>query len=361
MTTSTTLALEDLLQPITGEAPCGVDLTFSDAFDQIARARREDDAALDQGEWVAPLKTADWPAVVRLCSHLLQQQSKDIRLAGWLTEALARTQHFAGLAQGFALVTALCTHYGQALHPMPEGDDADQRSSTLAWLIQRCALLLRELPITATPAAYSSNDYLAAQALKTVMERDPEHVDALADGKPDLAQIQAAVRSSGRAHYQQLLLDMQVLRSAFSALSTCLDALLGAEAPSYRVMQGALDEVTAIIERNARQLGLGEAPPALAPERPAAAGPVRSSNNGDALGSLDSRLQALQQLRAVAEYFRRTEPHSPVAYLAEKAAHWGELPLHDWLRAVVKDGSTLAQLEEVLGVERPRAISEDAG
>jgi type VI secretion system protein ImpA len=52
----------------------------------------------------------------------------------------------------------------------------------------------------------------------------------------------------------------------------------------------------------------------------------------------------------VAEFFRRTEPHSPVAYLADKAASWGEMTLHDWLRAVMKSGTTLEQIEELLGV-----------
>ena len=61
-----------------------------------------------------------------------------------------------------------------------------------------------------------------------------------------------------------------------------------------------------------------------------------------------------RQLRAVAEFFRRTEPHSPVAYLADKAAHWGEQPLHVWLRALVKDETAVAHIEEMLGVaERP--------
>ncbi len=59
----------------------------------------------------------------------------------------------------------------------------------------------------------------------------------------------------------------------------------------------------------------------------------------------------------MAEYFRTHEPHSPAAYLAERAARWGELPLHEWLRLVMKEGGTLAQLEELLGVEPRR----DAG
>jgi type VI secretion system protein ImpA len=67
-------------------------------------------------------------------------------------------------------------------------------------------------------------------------------------------------------------------------------------------------------------------------------------------GPPQSRAQALAQLREVAGFFRRTEPHSPVAYLAEKAAHWGEQPLHVWLRAVVKDDASFAHIEEMLGV-----------
>ena len=57
-------------------------------------------------------------------------------------------------------------------------------------------------------------------------------------------------------------------------------------------------------------------------------------------------------LLLVAEFFRRTEPHSPVAYLADKAASWGEQPLHVWLKTVVKDAGALAHVDELLGIER---------
>jgi type VI secretion system protein ImpA len=70
-----------------------------------------------------------------------------------------------------------------------------------------------------------------------------------------------------------------------------------------------------------------------------------------AAGPLRTRAQALQQLRQVADFFRRTEPHSPVAYLADKAASWGEMPLHVWLKSVLKDESAMARFDELLGVE----------
>jgi type VI secretion system protein ImpA len=66
-------------------------------------------------------------------------------------------------------------------------------------------------------------------------------------------------------------------------------------------------------------------------------------------GTVASRQQAIDQLHNVAEYFRRSEPHSPVAYLADKAAAWAAMPLHQWLRAVVKDPGQMAQLDELLG------------
>jgi hypothetical protein len=35
--------------------------------------------------------------------------------------------------------------------------------------------------------------------------------------------------------------------------------------------------------------------------------------------------------------------------LAEKAASWGDMPLHVWLRAVIKDPAAIAGVEELLG------------
>jgi type VI secretion system protein ImpA len=42
-----------------------------------------------------------------------------------------------------------------------------------------------------------------------------------------------------------------------------------------------------------------------------------------------------------------------VAYLADRAAQWGDMPLHAWLRAVMKDAGSLSHIEELLGVPTP--------
>ena len=74
--------------------------------------------------------------------------------------------------------------------------------------------------------------------------------------------------------------------------------------------------------------------------------PITASASG-----AQARAQAVAQLREVAAFFRRTEPHSPVAYLADKAAEWADMPLHEWLTTVVKDDASLAHIRELLGVK----------
>ena len=68
------------------------------------------------------------------------------------------------------------------------------------------------------------------------------------------------------------------------------------------------------------------------------------------VGALNNRGDAIQALRDVAQYFRVNEPQSPVALLAARAARWAEMSMDEWLAAVVKDDSTLAQLRELLDI-----------
>ena len=69
------LELDELLAPISDSSPSGEDLSFSLEYDAIQEARRADDPSLEQGEWITDLKSADWPAVARQSSQLLQQRS----------------------------------------------------------------------------------------------------------------------------------------------------------------------------------------------------------------------------------------------------------------------------------------------
>ena len=130
-----------------------------------------------------------------------------------------------------------------------------------------------------------------------------------------------------------------------------VDAHLGADGPAFGGARKALEDALDSVERFARDGGAASGISADDSSSVSAGGtPPGDSTRGN---PLQTRAQALRQLRSVAEFFRSTEPHSPVAYLADKAAQWGEMPLHAWLRVVLKDPGALAHVEELLGVPPP--------
>jgi type VI secretion system protein ImpA len=276
-------SIAQLLLPISAEKSCGEDLSFSTEVDQIAQARIYDDPTLDQGEWVATLKEADWDFVASRCAGMIEARSKDLRLAVWLAEAESRTRGLRGLGDGYAVLAGLCEHYWDGLYPLADDGDYDQRIGNLFWLLSRTPALVKE----------------AAGA-------------QLADAEYCLAML--------------------------SALEGVVDTQLGAEGPGFSAAKETLQSVVYSLAPLGGAVVL------------AASGDVADGSATTALaGTPQNRAQALLQLRLVADFFRRTEPHSPVAYLAEKAAGWGDMPLHVWLRAVIKDPTTIAGVEELLG------------
>ncbi|HEX7982606.1 MAG TPA: type VI secretion system protein TssA [Duganella sp.] len=286
-------SIAQLLLPISAERICGEDLSFSSEVDAIARARTYDDPTLDQGEWVAVLKEADWEFVGSRCAGMIETQTKDLRLAAWLAEALAKTRGLRGLGDGYAVLSGLCEHYWEGLHPLPEDGDYDQRIGNLYWLLTRTLVLVRETSQTGAGALFSDAEYCLA--MLTELER-------------------------------------------------VIDRRLGAEGPGFSAAKDALQAVVSALAPaggHAAMTPRGEAGVGVA-------GQVAPVTLG---GQVQNRAQALQQLRMVADFFRRTEPHSPVAYLADKAASWGDMPLHVWLRAVIKDPGTIAGVEELLGAQ----------
>lgn len=345
-----------LLEPLRDDAACGEDLSFSPEFDKLAELRRQDDPSLDQGEWVTSLKQADWPAAMRLCEQLLRERTKDLRVVGWLTEADALTRGYTGLARGLALAAALCERHWESLHPQADAGDLEQRIGTLAWLLNRTSTLARQMPVLRNAQrSCSLADMTEARALQLAIERQPEAAEALARDKLTSAEIARIQKATPRPWLREQLAALHDAIAALASLQTTVDTQLGADGPSFVAAREALAGAVHDLERLARETGAVEAAVSAQPkpgtdgeDAAASANLTAASGTG---GVPATREQALAQLRIVADFFRRTEPHSPVAYLADKAARWGELPLHQWLRQVVKDQASLTQLEELLGLE----------
>jgi type VI secretion system protein ImpA len=323
--------VEQLLKPVSAGSPCGEDLAFSPEIDAIAQARKADDPSIEQGAWVTTLKEADWKFVTKRCALLLETRSKDLQLAVWLAEASARTGGLRSLGDALLVVAGLCERFWDGLYPQPDEGGFEQRIGNLCWIAARVPQLVTECPVT-EGSAFSMRDIEAARA----------------HGAEAIANVEAARSRTSKAYQAALLEDCNHCLAALEALEKAVDARLGADGPGFSLARTALQNLAHFVTPAA------SAAPAPAAALPAVAQPGALMPAAAALpvfaGAIASRAQAIGQLRAVADYFRQTEPHSPVAYLAEKAARWGEQPLHVWLKTVVKDAGALAHVEELLGI-----------
>ena len=185
-----------LLAPIPGDHPGGEYLRYEGTYDRIQEARREDDPNLPQGEWKTALKRANWPEVQRVCRDALQNRSKDLQLAAWLTEAWTVLKGLQGAILGVHLVTALCHEHWEHLFPELDGDDASFRLSPVDWLEQRLPLRLKSVPITkpGDGYAYSFADLELATHREKESRRDPDNDSSSEPAEEDPRVDRAACR-----------------------------------------------------------------------------------------------------------------------------------------------------------------------
>lgn len=333
-------AAESLLLPISDSQPSGADLSFSSDLDAITEAQKFDDPSLDQGEWLTDLKEADWDFVVRKCAALLEKSSKDLRLAVWLTEAGAKKYHMRGLAEGLRVVAGLFDQFWDlGLYPESDGDDHDQRARNLNWILAKLPALLREMPVTdGNGSRYSLVDFEMAR-------KNPQ-------GDVKLTDLENAKRANSPKFRTEFEADAKYLAEALAALEKVSDARLGHDSPGFSAARDAVQTMVHLMPARVQPAAATheENAPQQAAEVSNAAAPQVVSGPP---GAITTRQQAISQLRAVADFFRRTEPHSPVSYFADKAANAGEQDLHEWLRSVIKDQASMAHIEELLGVKAP--------
>lgn len=357
MATPQTLDLDALLAPIPGQNLAGESVRYAGPYDAIQEARRADDD-LAQGEWQRETKAADWLGVIAIATETLAAKSKDLQIAGWLVEALVKRHGFPGLRDGLRLLRGLQERFWDSLYPSIEDGDVEPRIAPLEWLNEKLPASLRAVPVTRPRdgVSYALLHWEESRTVENLARQNPEaYQEALAEGKLTGEQFDKAVAGSPRAYYETLFEDLNQSWEECEQLSKEVDQRFGREAPSLLNVKKALEDCRALvggIVRKKRELepdpipAQAEGQPAGEGARIAAIGP-----SGSVPFAPQDRADALRRLGAVADFFRRTEPHSPVAYLVQRAVQWGQMPLEAWLREVISDDAVLARVRETLGMK----------
>lgn len=350
MSSAETVDFESLLAPIPGDKPGGESIRYAGPYDAIEDARRADDQ-LTQGDWQRDTKVSDWRRVVELATDALSKRSKDVQVAAWMVEALVRLHGFAGLRDGCRLVRELSERYWDVLHPEVEGDDLESRAGPIEWMNQRLPEAVRFVTVAVSSRGdkYGWWHWQESRTVENLGRTNPEaRSAALAEGKISGEDFDKAVAGLNRAHYEKLFLDVSAGGEQLRALAAEIDTRFGRNAPSLVALKQAVDDCRGLVETIVKRKR--ELEPDAVPSVESA-GPEESSASRHGGAALGDRASALRQLAEVAAFFRRTEPHSPVSYLVQRAVHWGNMPLESWLRDVIKDEAVLANLRDTLGLK----------
>ena len=358
-----------LLNPIDGENPSGESLRYDGTYDQIKEARREDEV-FAQGDWSRDLKVADWKKVVELATAALTNKTKDLQIAAWLVEGLAKydkQDRWIGLRDGLQLMRSLQESFWETLYPEidPEDDEGPlaARANVIASMEQRLASFVKELPLIAG-AQYSYLNYLDSKQFDvpenfaSLELEQQEKINALkaqaeAEKKTTGEDWRKAKAATSRDFIEARLSLINEVWDQLQTLDAVMDEKFARETPGVGTLKKSLDEIRTLVELVAKEKRAAEPRVDETPEEFVSEDGVSAGGGGrysSSTGAVRNRQEALRKLSEVAEYFLQSEPHSPVSYLVQRAVKWGNMPLDAWLADVLKEGAALETMRETLGM-----------
>ena len=165
-----------------------------------------------------------------------------------------------------------------------------------------------------------------------------------------------AVRETPAAWWKALVEDIEESLIEGEKLSAALKPRCGKNergedlAPSAREFTEVLKKVLEVVRRVAPPMPQGGAPKA---DAAAGAGGPAAAGAAAAQPKELTRETALAQLRDLADFFRRCEPHSPISHHLEEAVRWGQLPLPDLLAELIPDEKARKELFTRIGIVVP--------
>jgi type VI secretion system protein ImpA len=293
-----------LMESISADNPCGADIEDTPLLASF-------DAYRLFGQMTAPSSDTDWREIRDRSIEALEQ-SHDLRLLAHLAAASLRTDGLAGFCDVLQVASRWFTDHPDQLFPRVD-EDAILRKNALNAFADRMAIVdaVRRQP-------FVSNPQLGAFALRHFEIATGRLAASEADGEPPSeTHLNAALAA---ADGEQLAGLESGLAAAVTALkhieSTMRDGHGSEGAPEFDPLVAPLEQIRSML---AAQISARAAETAAlaAPAGDAEGAPGSQAVIG--VGSIRSRDDAARALEAVAAFFRKNEPSSPVPIVVERA------------------------------------------
>jgi type VI secretion system protein ImpA len=302
-----------LLQPIAGEQPCGDSLEDTellssfDAFRLFGQARPLDAKAEDDEKRIPkPPESPEW-IVIRDKALEALAKSKDLRLLANLGTALLRTDGVSAFSETLNIASQWLEMYWSQTYPLVD-EDAILRRNALNCFADPMAVVdgLRRIPLVRSRqhGTFSLRDIDIATHQLTPGD---------GDAQVDENQVNAAFGSMPLAELTQLHESVVKAVASLQKIDASMRDAAGSDStPAFDPLKAQLARLSQVLR--AQVAGHPESA-----GQPGIDGAAPSEEGGSAIGVVKSRQDAIRALDAVAAFFKRTEPSSPIPMFLERA------------------------------------------
>jgi type VI secretion system protein ImpA len=297
-----------LLQPITADQPCGENLEDTPVMASFDALRlfgqsRSPEAPSDPSENRKPV---DWTEVKAHASDALNR-SKDLRLLAYLGTALLRTDGLPAFFGTLEIASQWLESHWKDVYPIID-EDAIARRNALNCFADPMGVVerLRRIPLVES-----------RQHGKFCLRDIDLALGQLSAGNGDVRPDPAAINA---AFAEVPLPDLQELQQRVDAAVAVLNSI-----DSRMRTEGGPDAVPQFDPLSAQLVNMNRVLKAQLASRPDAEHTEVGDSDGAAAvgalpgGSIRSRQDAILALDAVADFFRRNEPSSPIPLFLERA------------------------------------------
>jgi len=364
MASAAIVEISSLLEPVSEDNPVGTDIrddpSPSSPYYSIKDARNSARAAERNSMFDGGSNEADdnWRKVLQTAPEILKNNAKDLEIATWYTEALIRRYGFQGLRDGFGLIRQLIEQYWDGLYPLPDDEGIETRVASLTGLNGEGAEGILIAPIRNTyitedqhPGPFNFWQYQQALDIQKIVDEESRAEKSEKLGFT-LEDIENTVAKSSDTFYIDLRDDLNSCLTDYREISRMLDEYCGInDAPPTSNIINTLDETLGVINHIAKFKfpveSSGEENDMVTSE----AGSSSAGGQTMSGGAITSRAEAFRHLSTISEFFRKTEPHSPISYVLDKTVKWGDMTLSELMRELIPDSSSREYYASLTGIK----------
>ena len=300
------MRVQDLLAPVSDESPAGDDLYDHPERQQIEQAFEEDAASVD------------WRGVVSMI-EAQSQQTKDIWLAIYLARAGAKMGRLETVVTGCEMLAGLVEAYWEDLHPSLAEYGFQGRKGPCESLTRIGTFLgpLKRIVLIDHPR------------LGTYTAEDLERFEREGDEAEGFGMFRHAV---GETSQEVLVESVRAIEAAKAAIAR-VDTVLMAKAvddtgTDFKPTYQAFDSIRRSLASYVAEPDTSADEPQESPDTGAGAA------RGNGTGRIESREDVARALDAIADYYARKEPTSPIPVALRRVRGWIDMDFMAILRDI---------------------------